>query len=292
MPLVSALAASHAPNILLEPGREWEDFMDLHYSMAPQVSASRPTFEQQKQLRQEAEAAFAALRADLEAARPDVLIVVANDQFVNFFWNNIPTFFVTIGDEVKGQFTRHRFHYRNHKELGKAIIRAGMDKGIDFSYGERIELQHTQNVPLYFLLPEPKIPILPLYVNTWVDPAPSPRRCYQVGELIREVAGDSKERVAILATGGLSHFPGSPRIGEIDEGFDHKLLEVMRQGKGRSLVEYSVADLLQAGDTEFLNWMVVVGAVGDVKATYTAYMPDFVATGWGFVSWKMNESRV
>jgi aromatic ring-opening dioxygenase catalytic subunit (LigB family) len=288
MPLVSALAASHAPNILLEPGREWEDFMDLHYSMAPQGSTTRPTFEQQKKLRQDAEAAFAALRADLEAAKPDVLIVVANDQFVNFFWNNIPTFFVTIGDEVKGQFTRHSFRYRNHKDLGKAIIRAGMDKGIDFSYGERIELQHTQNVPLYFLLREPKIPILPVYVNTWVDPAPSPRRCYQVGELIRAVAENSKERVAILATGGLSHFPGSPRIGEIDEGFDHKLLEVMRQGKGKSLVEYSVDDLLQAGDTEFLNWMVVVGAVGDAKATYTAYMPDWVATGWGFVSWKLN----
>ena len=82
MPLVSALAASHAPNILLEPGREWEDFMDLHYSMAPQGSAKRPTFEQQKKLRQDAEAAFAVLRTDLEAAKPDVLIVVANDQFV------------------------------------------------------------------------------------------------------------------------------------------------------------------------------------------------------------------
>jgi aromatic ring-opening dioxygenase catalytic subunit (LigB family) len=287
MPLVSALAASHAPNILLEPGREWEDFMDLHYSMAPQGSASRPSFEQQKKLRQDAEAAFAVLRADLEAAAPDVLIVVANDQFVNFFWNNIPTFFVTIGDEVKGQFTRHKFRYRNHKDLGKAIVRAGMDQAMDFSYGERIELQHTQNVPLYFLLPEPKIPILPFYVNTWVDPAPSPRRCYQVGELIRGVADSSTERVAILATGGLSHFPGSPRIGEIDERFDHKLLEVMRQGEGRSLIEYSVADLLQAGDTEFLNWMVVIGAIGEAKASYTAYMPDFVATGWGFVSWKL-----
>ena len=41
-----------------------------------------------------------------------------------------------------------------------------------------------------------------------------------------------------------------------------------------------------AGDTEFLNWMVVIGAVGDAKASYTAYMPDFVATGWGFVSWR------
>ena len=286
MPLVSALAASHAPNILLEPGHEWKDFMDLHYSMAPQGGASRPTFEQQTKLRRDAETAFAALRADLEAAKPDVLIVVANDQFVNFFWNNIPTFFVTIADEVKGQFTRHKFHYRNHKELGKQIIRAGMERGIDFSFGEHIELQHTQNVPLYFLLREPTIPILPIYVNTWVDPAPSPRRCYQVGELIRAVADQSKERVAILATGGLSHFPGSPRIGEIDESFDHRLLEVMREGKGKSLIDYSVQDLLQAGDTEFLNWMVVIGAVGDAKATYTSYMPDFVATGWGFVSWK------
>jgi len=261
--------------------------MDLHYSMAPQGSANRPTIDQQRKLRRDAEAAFAVLRDDLERAMPDVLIVVANDQFVNFFWNNIPTFFVTVADAVKGQFTRHSFNYRNHKELGKTIIRAGMEKGIDFSYGEDIELQHTQNVPLYFLLPEPKVPILPIYVNTWVDPAPSPRRCYQVGELIRAVADDSKERVAILATGGLSHFPGSPRIGEIDETFDHKLLEVMRDGKGKSLVDYSVQDLLQAGDTEFLNWMVVIGAIGDAKATYTAYMPDFVATGWGFVSWKL-----
>ena len=287
MPLVSALAASHAPNILLEPGAEWEDFMNLHYSMAPQGSAARPTLEQQKKLRQDAEEAFAVLRADLEEAKPDVLIVVANDQFVNFFWNNVPTFFVTLADEVEGQFTRHKFHYRNHKKLGRAIVRAGMEKGIDFSYGEYVELQHTQNVPLHFLLPEPKIPILPVFVNTWVEPAPTPRRCYQVGELIREVAGDSKERVAILATGGLSHFPGSPRIGEIDTRFDHKLLEVMRAGKGQSLVDYSVQDLLQAGDTEFLNWMVVVGAIGDTKASYTSYMPDFVATGWGFVSWKL-----
>jgi hypothetical protein len=105
--------------------------------------------------------------------------------------------------------------------------------------------------------------------------------------VIREVVDQSNERVAILATGGLSHFPGSPRIGEIDTGFDHKLLEVMREGRGRSLVDYSVEDLLQAGDTEFLNWMVVLGAIGDAKASYTSYMPDFVATGWGFVSWKL-----
>ncbi|HTN72215.1 MAG TPA: hypothetical protein VMO00_14135 [Methylomirabilota bacterium] len=287
MPLVSALAASHAPNILLEPGHEWEDFMKLHYSMAPQAVASKPTLEQQQKLRKDAEKAFAVLRSDLEAAKPEVLIVVANDQFVNFFFNVIPTFFVTLANEVRGQFTRHSFQYKNHKELGRAILRAGLDKGIDFAFGEYIELQHTQTVPLYFLLPKPEIPILPIYVNTWVDPIPTPRRCYQVGKLIREVADARNERIAILATGGLSHFPGSPRIGEIDTKFDHQLLEIMRDGKSRTLADYSLEQLLQAGDSEFLNWMVVLGTIGDAKAASTSYMPDLVATGWGFVSWRI-----
>ncbi len=287
MPLVTALAASHAPNILLEPGTEWEDFMRLHYRMAPQASPSKPSLETQQKLRQDAEKAFAVLRSDLEAAKPDVLIVVANDQFVNFFYNNIPTFLVTLADEVHGQFSQHKFHYRNHKELGRAILNAGLKKGIDFSFGEYAELQHTQVVPLYFLLREPTIPILPIYINTWVPPLPTPRRCYQVGELIREVAEARNERVAVLATGGLSHFPGSPRIGEIDTQFDHNLLEILREGNGRALADYSLEQLLQAGDSEFLNWVAVVGAVGDAKAAAIFYMPDHVATGWGFVSWRL-----
>jgi 2,3-dihydroxyphenylpropionate 1,2-dioxygenase len=287
MPLVSALAASHAPNILMEPGAEWEDFMKLHYRMAPQASGSKPSLEVQQKLRGDAEKAFEVLRRDLEASQPDVLIVVANDQFVNFFFNNLPTFFVTLADEVKGQFTRHSFHYKNDKELGRAILKSGLEKEMDLSYGEYIELQHTQVVPLYFILREPTIPILPIYVNTWVDPLPTPRRCYRLGEVIREVADGRPERIAILATGGLSHFPGSPRIGEIDTEFDHKLLEIMREGKGRTLADYSSAQLFQAGDSEFLNWMVVLGTVGDIKASSTAYMPDQVATGWGFVSWNL-----
>ncbi|MGH7844800.1 MAG: protocatechuate 3,4-dioxygenase, partial [Candidatus Binatia bacterium] len=95
------------------------------------------------------------------------------------------------------------------------------------------------------------------------------------------------ERIAILATGGLSHFPGSPRIGEIDTGFDHKLLEIMREGKGRELADYSLEELLKAGDSEFLNWMVVLGTVGSARAENTSYMPDHVATGWGFASWRL-----
>ena len=69
MPLVSALAASHAPNILMEPGAEWEDFMKLHYRMAPQAAGSKPSLEVQQKLRRDAEKAFEVLRKDLQASR-------------------------------------------------------------------------------------------------------------------------------------------------------------------------------------------------------------------------------
>ena len=287
MPFVAAMAASHAPNMLLDPGAEWEEFMKLHYRMAPQAAGGKPSLEAQQKLREDAEGAFSVLRADMEAARPDVLIVVANDQFVNFFFDNIPTFFVTLADEVRGQFTRYRFHYRNHPELGRAILEAGVGAGLDLSFGEDIELQHTQMVPLHFLLPEPEIPILPIFVNTWIDPLPTPARCYALGGLIRQVADAAAERVAILATGGLSHFPGSPRIGEIDTSFDEGLLRQMRAGEGAALAGLTLEELRQSGNSEFLNWMVTIGAVSDTPASATFYMPDHVATGWGFVSWKL-----
>lgn len=287
MPFVAALAASHAPNILLEPGTEWEQFMDLHYRMAPHAAGDKPALEVQQRLRRDAEAAFDVLRADLEKAAPDVLIVVANDQFVNFFFNNIPTFFVTLADEIKGQFTRHAFHYKIHADLGRAILRAGLAQGLDLSFGEHVELQHTQTVPLYFLLREPNIPILPIFVNTWMDPLPTPRRCYELGKLIRRVADEAPERVAILATGGLSHFPGSPRIGEIDTSFDEGLLSKMKDGYGSDLAALTLDQLVQSGNTEFLNWEVTLGAVGDARASETFYMPDHVATGWGFASWSV-----
>jgi len=287
MSFVAAMAASHAPNMLLDPGAEWEEFMTLHYRMAPQAAGTRPSLEVQRKLRQDAEKAFAVLRADLEAARPDVLIVVANDQFVNFFFDNIPTFFVTLADEVQGRFTRYRFNYRNDAELGRTILEAGVGAGLDLSFGEDIELQHTQMVPLHFLLPEPDIPILPIFVNTWIDPLPTPARCYALGNLIRQVADASPHRVAMLATGGLSHFPGSPRIGEIDTSFDEGLLRQMRDGAGPALAELTLEQLRQSGNSEFLNWMVTVGAVSDTPASETFYMPDHVATGWGFASWRI-----
>ena len=58
-------------------------------------------------------------------------------------------------------------------------------------------------------------------------------------------------------------------------------------GQGSALADLTLEQLRQSGNSEFLNWMVTIGAVGDTPAAETFYMPDHVATGWGFASWRI-----
>src|SRR5438270_1851499 len=83
--LVAVMAASHAPNLLLEQGKEWTDFMDLHYSMMPGGNAERPSDGFGRRFAADVQRTFGLLREVLETARADALLLVANDQFVNFF---------------------------------------------------------------------------------------------------------------------------------------------------------------------------------------------------------------
>ena len=290
--LVAVMAASHAPNLLLELGKEWTDFMDLHYSMMPGGDAQRPTPEVAQRFAADVQRTFALQRQVLEAARPDALIVVANDQFVNFFYDNVPTFCLGVGTETRGQFARHAFAYPCHEALARELLSALVDEGFDLAFSEKLELEHTQAVPLYYVLPPGgPTPLVPLFVNTWVPPQPTPRRCHALGAALARAVAASSARVAILATGGLSHFPGRPKIGQIDVDFDRPLLDRLARGEGRAFTGFAVSQLVDVGNEEFLNWMVALGAAGDVTAT-VYYEPDHVATGIGFAIWHVGAGRM
>ena len=286
MPIVSVLAASHAPNMLLEPGEQWADFMRLHHSMAPTAAAYAPSIEERRQLAEEIRRNFGLLRAAFERSGAEVVIVVANDQFVNFFLDNIPIFCLSVAEETEGQFVQHHLRYPGAPPFARAVLHALVQQGFDVAFSERIILEHTHLVPLYYLVGERRPAVVPLFVNTWVEPLPAPGRCYQLGQALAEVLSERPERVAILATGGLSHYPGSPRIGEIDTSFDARTLGWLQEGRNGELAGLSLDELRTAGNTELLNWIVAAGCAGQSRAT-TAYVPDLVATGLGFATWNL-----
>jgi hypothetical protein len=106
--------------------------------------------------------------------------------------------------------------------------------------------------------------------------------------VISELPGD--RRVALLATGGLSHKVGTVDAGEIDAAFDQRFLEDVLAGRGSKLAELRSDELDRIGNGthEVRNWLCAMGAVGDVPADFTVYEPvQGWATGCGAALWSL-----
>ena len=106
-------------------------------------------------------------------------------------------------------------------------------KGFDITQNKELKplgrpkrgLGHAFTRPTMKVTPKLDVPIIPLHVNCYFPPMPSARKCYELGQAIAGALQDRPERVAIMASGGLSHDPRGPRAGWIDAPLDHWVLE-------------------------------------------------------------------
>jgi 2,3-dihydroxyphenylpropionate 1,2-dioxygenase len=235
---------------------------------------------------------------NLVRAKPDALIVIANDHIDAFSFAAVPTICVRLGDYVDrmdaGAYTQTDRQliggaprYRLHDGLANAILRQGLHEEFDLAFSWEAPVDHAFLDPINIMqFGDDAPPLVAIWVNCFVDPQPSPRRCYRFGQLIRSVIERSDLRVGLLATGGLSHFPGLKyaRLSESHEDFDRYILDLLVKGEGEQITKYSIEELGEVGEHELLNWIVVLGALGGVQARVLAYEP-IGATGLAAVSW-------
>jgi len=89
-------------------------------------------------------------------------------------------------------------------------------------------------------------------------------------------AQDAADRVAVLGTGGLSHWIGVPRTGEINEGFDQDFLNRFVVGDVPGLVALDsdwVIEEAGNGAAEIRNWIIAAEAIRPRGRTQLAYEP-------------------
>jgi 3-O-methylgallate 3,4-dioxygenase len=131
-------------------------------------------------------------------------------------------------------------------------------------------------------------PILPVFQNTCYPPnQPSSKRSYQLG---RAIAGAVKAwpedaRVAVVASGGLSHFV-------VDEEQDRLLLKGLAEKDAQVLTSLP-KDRLYSATSESLNWVAVGGAMADTSLQFDLvdYVPVYrtpadTGGGWAFARWQ------
>jgi 2,3-dihydroxyphenylpropionate 1,2-dioxygenase len=252
--LVAAFAASHAPGIT---GR----------SALPPPSDSEPVFR-----------AYQELRVRLEAARPDVLVVVSPEHWANFFLDHMPSFCIGLADEYWGptdeEFVKiPRRRVQGNARLARALA-AGVAEDVDLSSSEEMAFDHGVMVPLHLL--GTALPVIPIIVNCLAGlPAPL-HRCHALGAAIRRTVDRWPERVAILGTGGLSHWPAMPESGRIGMEFDRRFIDAFIGGRIDTFLRYSRQALeVEAGPGghEIRTWIAVAAAAGDARGTLLAYQP-------------------
>lgn len=244
--------------------------------------------------------AIAAMGERFSATRADALIVVADDHMNAFSFNCVPALCVRIGRTVQRMvqdeaeaFDKVLEHmpteYPLHEALANEILERGLASGFDLALSWEAPVDHAFLSPVNTMLGQRPIPpLVPIFVNAFIAPQPSARRCFQFGQHIARVVAASPWRVGIIATGGLSHFPELllERVGETDTAFDRRLIHCMERGEHEPLLELTSDELHKTGSHEFLNWMVLLGAISPAPAE-VRYFGELPRINLAAVEWRL-----
>jgi 2,3-dihydroxyphenylpropionate 1,2-dioxygenase len=236
-------------------------------------------------LRDEFYAALDQERQEIETAGPAAIIVIGAEHFANFFMNNMPAYCIGIGQKHHGPIEAPEWLGIEYREIpGAPEIALSLTREImqtvDVAYSEEWKFDHGIMVPLHFLTPRYDLPVIPVNINCQGPPLTPPHRAWAFGEALRRACDSVPDRIAIIGTGGISHWPATPDSGRINEDWDREFLDrLMRQNK-EALLGYSDEETYEkAGQGGFeIRTFIAAAAAAQSPGSlrfYTAEIPIF-----------------
>ena len=239
---------------------------------APQLFTYPPS-EDPKQLDADI-AAMRELGKTLDETKPDAVIVLGADHLETYFLAAVPTFAIVGGQRSKAAFARRTYSLPIHP-LTEELLDKLVNGGFDLTYSQDVELGHAFAAVYEWVIEGRNIPVVPIFVNTYLPPLPTARRCAQLGAAIRDIVAASPYKVAVVASGGMSHYPGAWKYPQPAYDFDWWAIAQMERGNYEALISLSNEQLDEVGNTEILPWMVLFGIIGDQPGELITYQPTW-----------------
>jgi hypothetical protein len=241
--LVGAAATVHAPLILGMP------------KLAPEAK------------RVAVDAGFARLRSYVEQCRPDVIVTISSEHITNFLADDCPAFATSSAatNPVQPEFGLAEAEVPSHPAFSSAL-----------------RLDHGTNLPLSYLTPDYAIPVVPVIVNTVWQPLPPMAQAVELGFALHEAAERSGLRIFAIAAGGISHWVGNARHGDMNEEFDVRFLDMIRHADLGALSALTDAEIDVAGDGahEVRSWVSVAHAAARAGLVPEVVLEETFVPGW------------
>jgi gallate dioxygenase len=259
--IIGGLAVSHTPTI---------GFAVDHNKQGE--SAWAPIFE-----------GFAPVQQWLQERQPDVLLYVFNDHVTSFFFDHYSAFSLGVDSQYavadEGGGPRDLPPIGGHLGLSRHIGSSLMSDEFDMSFFQDKPLDHGLFSPLSALLPHQDgwpLQVVPLQIGVLQFPIPTAHRCFKLGQALRRAIESYPEdlKVAIVATGGVSHQVHGERCGFNNPEWDAQFIELLINDPQR-LTEMTHAEFATLGGmegSEVIMWLVMRGALSaNVEKLHQAY---------------------
>jgi len=259
--IIGGLAVSHSPTIGFAFDRDKRKDPDW-----------APIFE-----------AFEPIQKWVDEQCPDVLLLIYNDHVTSFFFDHYSAFVLGVGERWdvadEGGGARDLPPIGGHPGLAAHIGQSLVTEEFDMSFFQGKPLDHGCFSPLSVMCPhKPAWPVklVPLQMGVLQFPIPTARRCYKLGQALRRAIESYPEdlRVAIVATGGLSHQVHGERAGFTNPEWDARFLDLFERDP-EQLADMTHAEYASLGGVEgaeVIMWLAMRGALSaQVRCLHRSY---------------------
>ena len=237
----------------------------------------------------------------LKNAKPDVVVVFYNDHGLNFFLDKMPTFAVGAAaqynnaDEGWGIPTLPPF--QGNTALSWHLINHLVAHDFDVTTCQEMLVDHACTLPLKLFWPEGPCPVqvVPICINTVQFPLPSAKRVYGLGKAVGEAIAQwpSDHKVAVVASGGLSHQLDGERAGFINKAFDLEFMDSLVSNPEWA-TQFNTLELVEKTGTqgvELLMWLAMRAALtsasGRVREVHRNYHIPISNTATGLMAFSV-----
>jgi aromatic ring-opening dioxygenase catalytic subunit (LigB family) len=255
----------------------------------------------------------------LAEVNPDVIVLVGDDQEEWFHGEVRPSFTVYCADQVVNTALDHEevktmqpglaiamtanHPNENHIYPVPSLAHHIVDQAIEDEFDIAVSTEQPKNAKglvgvghavgfIYRrILKDRPVPIVPVLLNTFYPPnQPTAKRCYDfgrsIGKAIKSWNGEKKnKRVAVCASGGISHFV-------VDEEFDERMLSAIKK-RNTKMIFAEPNSNFRSGTSETKNWIAVAGILSDtgLNMNLIDYVPCYrseagTGSGMGYAIWE------
>jgi hypothetical protein len=242
---------------------------------------------------------FAQASESLIAVKPDVILIFDTDHYNTFFFDNFPILAIGIDEKFVGPIDEPRggmpvYTVRSMPKLADYLHQHLVRAGYDVASLREFACDHSVMVPLHFVNPDMRVPVVPVFISGHVPPLPPARRCFDFGCAVRKALEAYPEdlRVAVIGTGSFSLEVFGPRIdpgktdGVPDPDWVHELCRYLAAGDTATLIAAAKEDRMHAAGNvggELLNWIAMLAFTDNRK-------PDFLVkqmeNGHAYAGWR------